>query len=112
MQPPPPGMMMTAEASKRQTMNFVMTLFWVAGLFFLAASGVVWSWGNYGVCNSCTPAVPQNQGQRDAQTFWTPAFWNAGMFFLIFAIWGMALMRQDLDPMARLLMYFVSFIII
>ena len=34
------------------------------------------------------------------------------MFLLIVGIWGMAMMRQDLDPIARLLMYLVSFILI
>ena len=107
---------MTAEASKRQTMNLLMTMFWVFGLLLLAGSGMVWAYGNVGVCTqpppTCQPVVQQNQGQRDMQTVWTPLLWNIGMFLLIFAIWGMAMMRQDLDPLARLLMYFVSFIII
>jgi hypothetical protein len=109
---PPPQMMMAAEASKRQTMNMLMGAFLVFGLLALALSGMVWSYGNLGVCSSCQPPVGQNQGQRDAQVVWTPVLWNAGMFLLIFAIWGMAWMRQDLDPMAKLLLYFVSFIII
>jgi len=98
---------MSAEASKRQTMNMLMTLFWVLGLLLLAAAGMIWSYGNLGV-----PAAQRTQDQINMQTVWTPIVWNLGMFLLIFAIWGMALMRQDLDPMARLLMYFVAFIII
>jgi len=105
-------MMMAAEASKRQTMNMLMTLFLVLGLLFIAVAGMVWAYGNLGVCGSCNPAVGQNQGQRDMQTVWAPVVWNLGMFLLIFAIWGMAWMRQDLDPMAKLFLYFVSFIII
>ena len=114
---PPPQMMMAAEASKRQTMNMLMTLFLVLGLLFVAVAGMVWAYGNLGVCSStdtqvCNPRSPQNQGQRDMQTVWAPVVWNLGMFLLIFAIWGMAWMRQDLDPMAKLFLYFVSFIII
>jgi len=108
----PPQMMMAAEASKRQTMNMLMTLFLVLGLLFVAVAGMVWAYGNLGVCETCNPAVSQNQGQRDMQTVWAPVVWNLGMFLLIFAIWGMAWMRQDLDPMAKLFLYFVSFIII
>jgi len=107
---------MTAEASKRQTMNMLMTLFLVLGLGLLAAAGAIWSYGNLGVCTQgppvCTTTVYQNQGQKDMQTVWTPVVWNLGMFLLIFAIWGMAWMRQDMDPMAKLFLYFVSFIII
>ena len=110
MQPPP--MMMSAEASKRQTMNMLMTLFLVLGLLLLAAAGMILSYGNLGVCGSCNPPVPQTVDQMNMQRVYAPIVWNLGMFMLIFAIWGMALMRQDLDPMARLLLYLVSFIVI
>jgi len=105
-------MMMSAEVSRRQTLTTLTTLFLLGGLLLIAVSGMVRSYGLLGVCETCTPPVPQNQGQLDAQRFWAPVVWNLGMFLLIFGIWGTALMRQDMDPMARLLLYLVAFIVI
>lgn len=102
---------MSAEASKRQTMNMLMTLFLVLGLLLLAAAGMVWSYANLQGDSTRPPPITAWDA-NNYQNVWAPMLWNLGMFLLIFAIWGMALMRQDLDPMARLLLYFVSFIII
>ncbi len=99
MQPPPPQMMMSAEESKRRTMNMLLTLFLVLGLALLAAAWAVWSAGSAST-------------DLNVRRVWAPVAWDVGMFFLIMGIFGMALMRQDLDPIARLLMYLVSFILV
>ncbi len=108
MQPPPPGMMMSAEASRRQTMGTLTTLVLIAGLFLIALAGMVSAYGNLGV-NATTPPT---QDQVNMKTVWAPIVWNLGMFALVFGIWGTALIRQNMDPMARLLLYLVSFIVI
>ena len=54
---PPPQMMMAAEASKRQTMNMLMTAFLMFGLLALALSGMVWSYGNLGGALSKSSAM-------------------------------------------------------
>ncbi len=92
-------MMMVAEASKRQTMNLVMTLFWMGGLFLLTLGAAIFA---YGGVSGADPNL------RIAAA---PILWDFGIFLLLLGIWGMALMRQDLDPLARLLMYLVSFIL-
>jgi len=108
MQPPPPGMMMSAEASRRQTMNTLTMLFLLLGLLLIAVAGMVSAYGNLGV----SATTPQSQDQINMQTVWAPVVWNLGMFLLVFGIWGTALSRGDMDPMARLLLYLVSFIVI
>ena len=97
-------MLMAAEASRRQSMNSLMTLFLLAGLFLLALAGIF-------VAYARTPGMSPND-QTSYGAVYAPIVWDLGMFLLIFAIWGMAMMRQDMDPIARLLMYLVSFILI
>ena len=104
MQPPPPQVMMAADASKRQTMNMVMTLFLMFGLLLLAVGAAVYAYGNM---SGTTPENEQNY-----QGVFAPILWDFGIFLLILAIFGMALMRPDLDPLARLLMYLIAFILI
>jgi len=97
-------MMMAAEASKRQMMGSMMTFFLLLGLLLLAVAGMVTAY-------SFTPGMVAND-VANYRFVYAPILWDGGMFLLIFAIWGMAMMRQDLDPIARLLMYLVSFILI
>src|SRR3990172_4349719 len=100
MQAPPPQMMMAAEESKRRTMNMVMTLFLMLGLLLLAVGAAVYAFGNM--------AGTTDDNKQNLQGVYAPVLWDFGIFLLILAIFGMALMRQDLDPLARLLMYLRS----
>jgi len=104
MQAPPPQMMMAAEESKRRTMNMVMTLFLMLGLLLLAVGAAVYAFGNM--------AGTTDDNKQNLQGVYAPVLWDFGIFLLILAIFGMALMRQDLDPLARLLMYLVAFILV
>jgi hypothetical protein len=38
--------------------------------------------------------------------------WNAGFFFLLVAIFGTAAMRKDVDPLGRLFLWLVAFILV
>ncbi len=102
---------MAAEASKRQTMGMLMTMFLMLGLLFIAAAGMIWAYS----FTQGDPAGNPPISSWDASNYrnvYAPIVWNLGMFLLIFGIWGTAMMRQDMDPMARLLMYLVAFILI
>jgi len=103
---------MAAEQSKRQFITSLMTVFLFVGLILIAVAGMVWSWSLV----QGDPAAPNppitTWDRNNLQNVWAPIFWDAGMVLLILGIWSMAMMRQDMDPMARLLMYLVSFILI
>ncbi len=102
MQPQPE--MMAAEMSKRQTVTMMMTWAFALGLFLLALSGVLWNWANL----STTTA----DARSDLQAVWSPILWNFGFFLLLAGIFGLATMAKNIDPLGRLLLWIVAFILV
>src|SRR3990170_4486407 len=101
MQPPPPPMM-AAEMSKRLTM--LMSWAFVLGLFLLALSGILWNAARLG------PTI--DQGELDLQNVYAPILWNLGFFLLIAGVFGYAVMVKNVDPLGRLLLWIVAFILV
>lgn len=95
--------MMAAEMSKRQTMTMMMTWAFALGLLLLALSGVVWNWGNM---STSTP-----ESRNDLQSVWSPILWNFGFFLLLAGVLGLAFMGKGMDPLGRLFLWIVAFII-
>jgi FtsH-binding integral membrane protein len=96
--------MMTGPGMSRPAVEMLLSLFFVVGLGFLAAGGIVWNYANLG------PTM--DPGQEDMQQVHAPILWNAGFFFLLTSIFGAAVFRKDMDPMGRLLLWLVSLILV
>ena len=93
-------------------MNSLITVFLLLGLLLIAAAGMIYAYSfTQGDPNAPNPPI-SSWDAANYRNVWAPIVWDLGMFLLIFGIWGMAMMRQDMDPMARLLMYLVAFILI
>ena len=85
-------------------MNMLLALAFLAGLGLLAIAGGIVSY-------TMTTSV---SGTPDAQNWRAYALisWNAGFFFLLAGIFGSAVMRKDIDPLGRLFLWLVAFILV
>jgi cell division protein FtsW (lipid II flippase) len=99
MQPP----MMPPMAPRQPPMNMLLALSFIVGLGLLMLAGILVS--------STTMA---NVNANDAQNWnaYAAMSWNAGFFFLLVAIFGTAAMRKDVDPLGRLFLWLVAFILV
>ncbi|GEM_PF-5294253 len=101
MQPP----MMSPMAPRQPPLNMLLALSFVAGLGLLMVAGILVSY-------TMTASVRANQADVDNWTAYASMVWNAGFFFLLVAIFGTAVMRRDVDPLGRLFLWLVAFILV
>jgi len=99
MQPP----MMAPMGPRQPPLNMLLALSFLAGLGFLMVSGMLVS-----------ATTMANVSANDAQnwTAYARATWNLGFFLLLAGVFGSAVMRKDIDPLGRLFLWLVSFILV
>jgi len=99
MQPP----MMPPMGPRQPPVTMLLALAFIAGLGLLMLAGILVS--------STSMA---NVTATDAQnwTAYARMSWNAGFFFLLAAVFGSAVLRKDIDPLGRLFLWLVAFILV
>lgn len=100
MQPP----MMPPMPPRQPPVNMLLALAFVLGLGLLALAG--------GLMSATTMAGVNPDVEGRNWTAYAMMSWNAGFFFLLAAIFGAAVMRKDIDPLGRLFLWLVAFILV
>jgi len=99
MQPP----MMPPMGPRQPPMNMLLALSFILGLGLLALAGILVS------STTMANVTPENAQNWSAYAMMA---WNAGFFLLLAAIFGSAVMRKDIDPLGRLFLWLVAFILV
>ncbi len=101
MQPP----IMPPMALRPPPTNMLLAFFFVLGLGLLALAGIFVSY-------TTTESVRSNLAEVHNWTAYAAMAWNAGFFFLLAAVFGSAVLRKDIDPLGRLFLWLVAFVLV
>jgi cell division protein FtsW (lipid II flippase) len=98
MQPP-----MMPSMPRQPPVTMLLALSFLAGLGLLMLAGVL---------VSATTMSGVVQVDQDNWNAYARMSWNAGFFFLLAAVFGSAVLRKDIDPLGRLFLWLVAFILV